>query len=140
MSAFVLDSSVALCWCFADEATPETDRVLQRARDEGAVVPSLWRLEIANVLVGAERRGRATRAEVDAALSLLGALNLEIDSETDLRALVEIAGLARDERLTTYDACYLDLALRRGLPLATHDRELAGAARRRGVLLLLKVE
>jgi predicted nucleic acid-binding protein len=114
--------------------------VLQRAKDEGLLVPNLWRLEIANVLIGAERRGRATRTTVDAALALLGALNPKIDTETDRRALVEIADLARDERLITYDASYLDLALRSSLPLATRDRELAGAARRRGVPLILKLD
>jgi len=133
MTGFVLDCSIAASWCFEDEAAPETDLLLQRIRDEGAVVPSLWRLEIGNVLLQAERRGRVRAVDVGMRIALLGALPIVTDEETSPRALREIFTLARAESLTTYDAAYLELAMRRGLPLATKDRALHAAASRVGI-------
>ena len=129
----VIDASVILGWCFKDEASPAVDRVIDRVRDEGAWVPSLWRLEVANVLLNAERRGRIVQAERARRLELLADLPIETDDETDLRAWSDTLALAKAERLTVYDAAYLELALRRGKPLATLDRELGKAARKRGV-------
>jgi predicted nucleic acid-binding protein len=136
VSGFVLDCSIAVAWCFADEADPETDALLERVRDEGAVVPGLWHLELGNVLLQAERRGRMRRADMTTRLELIGQLPIATDDETSTRALREILALARAEGLTTYDAAYLDLALRRGLPLATKDRALYDAGRRAGVGVL----
>jgi predicted nucleic acid-binding protein len=136
MSGVVLDCSVAVSWCFEDEAAEETDALLERARDEGAVVPSLWHLELGNVLLQAERRGRINAADVTTRLALIGDLPILTDGETSLRALREILTLARAETLTTYDAAYLELSIRRGLPLATKDRSLQVAARRIGIKTL----
>ncbi len=136
MSAFVLDCSVALAWCFEDEAAPETDALLEKVRDEGAVVPSIWHLELGNVLVQAERRGRLTAADTATRLQLIGELPVATDEETSYRALREIVMLARAEQLTTYDAAYLELAMRRGLKLATKDQALNDAAQRAGVQTL----
>ncbi len=136
MSGFVLDCSVAMSWCFEDEAAEATDALLERARDEEAAVPSLWHLEVGNVLLQAERRGRVSSADVTTRLELLGELPIATDGETSLRALREILTLARAEVLTTYDAAYLELAMRRGLPLATKDHALREAAQRIGVKLL----
>lgn len=136
MSRFVLDASVALAWCFDDESTKETNGLVDQARDYGACVPSLWHLELTNVLLQAERRGRITPADIAVRLRLLGALPIETDTETHLRATRETLILARAERLTAYDASYLELAMRRGLPLATRDRDLRAAAKRLGVAVL----
>jgi predicted nucleic acid-binding protein len=135
--SLVLDASVALAWCFEDEASAETDAVAERIREDGAFVPSLWHLELGNVLLQAEKRGRITPAEATARLELIGALPIATDHETANRAWREVLGLARAHKLTTYDAAYLELAVRRGLPLASRDAELVAAARTLGVELLL---
>ena len=136
MGGFVLDCSIAVAWCFEDEAGPDTDALLERVRDEGAVVPVLWHLELGNVLLQAERRGRMGAADLTARLELIGDLPIATDDETAARARREILALARAEALTTYDAAYLELAMRRGLALATKDRALRSAAGRAGVTLL----
>ncbi len=136
MSGLVLDCSVAVAWCFEDEASPETDAILERVRDEGALVPALWHLELGNVLVQAERRERLSAADTTTRLELIADLPIATDDETPTRALREILTLARAEGLTTYDAAYLELAMRKGLPLATKDRTLRDAAKRAGVASL----
>jgi predicted nucleic acid-binding protein len=136
LSAFVLDCSIAIAWCFEDEATPETDALLDRLHDEGAAVPALWPLEVGNALLQAERRGRLSTAKVAAFVDLLSGLPIATDGDTATRALREVLALARAERLTTYDASYLELAGRRALPLATKDQALHRAAQRVGVPLL----
>lgn len=136
MSRSVLDCSVALSWCFEDEATPETDALLDRVRDEGAVVPSLWHLELANVLLQAERRRRISAEDAATRLGLIAALPILTDQETTIRAWHDILSIARVEGLTTYDAAYLELAIRLGVPLLTKDSDLIAAARRRGVTAL----
>jgi predicted nucleic acid-binding protein len=128
----VIDASLALTWFFEDEATPETDRLLDRVRHEGAVVPALWRLELGNVLLQAERRGRISTANVEQRLTLIARLPISVDPETVSRAWRDTLAVARTERLTVYDAAYLELATRRRVPLFTLDKELAAAARRRG--------
>lgn len=133
MPAFVLDSSIALCWCFSDEATPETFALLDTVGQEGAAVPNLFHLEIANVLLSAERRGRIGTNDTTVQLALLGSLLLDIDSETASSAANAILAHARKHRLTSYDAAYLELAIRRNLPLATRDKALTAAARAEGV-------
>ena len=130
MSAFVLDCSVAVTWIFDDEATPETDALLDRLELDAAFVPGLWRLELGNVLVRAERRKRIAASQVAACLGLLDRLPIVVDTETESRAFREVLVLARAERLTTHDAAYLELAIRMGLQLATRDRALVQAARR----------
>lgn len=131
----VIDASIALAWCFDDEATPQTDALLDRVRDEGAITPGLWRLELSNVLLQAERRGRIAAADVAQRLDLISALPISVDAQTTTRAWGDTLAIARAERLTTYDASYLELALRRAAPLVTLDRDLADAARRRGVVV-----
>jgi predicted nucleic acid-binding protein len=133
---FVLDSSVALSWAFEDEASPSTEALLDRASREGAIVPDLWYVELANVLVGVERRGRLTSEKVALFVRTIDALRLQVDPLTTARTFGEIRSLALAERLTTYDATYLDLAMRRGLPPATLDADLVRAASRRGAPIL----
>jgi predicted nucleic acid-binding protein len=134
--AFVIDASTALAWCFEDEASAMADRVLGRLEDEEAVAPSIWPLEIANGLRSAERRGRLDEQEVLAVVRLLATLPIEVVPTTLDQALGEVLFLARAAGLSTYDAAYLDLALRRGLPLATVDEYLAQAAEASGVDLV----
>ena len=133
MTGFVLDCSIAVSWCFEDEARPDTDALLERLRYEGAIVPLLWHLDLGNVLIQSERRGRLTAAETAMRLELIAALPIVTDEQFSSSTLREILFLARADRLTTYDAAYLELSIRRGLPLATKDRALAVAARDRGV-------
>lgn len=137
MSSFVLDCSVTVAWLLEDERVPAADALLDRLEGGGeAVVPGLWRLELGNVLAGAERRGRIGATGIARCLGVLARLPVVTDPDTGERALREVLELARREYLTTYDASYLELAMRRGLPLATLDRSLGRAARRAGVEVL----
>ena len=131
--AFVLDGSVVFAWHFADEQDDYADAVAAALPTTPAVVPSLWRLEVANTLVVGERRGRSTEAQAAALLADLSALDIRIDAETDRHAWTETLRLARAHGLTAYDAAYLELAVRLGLPLATLDGKLAAAAQAVGV-------
>ncbi len=137
MNSLVLDCSVAVAWLLEDERVPEADALLDLLDGGGqAVVPSLWRLELGNVLAAAERRNRISATGIAKCLGILAELPIVTDSHTEERALREILELARREWLTTCDAAYLELAMRRGLPLATLDRRLARVARRLGVDVL----
>jgi predicted nucleic acid-binding protein len=132
----VLDASVALTWCFRNEATAAADRVLERLAAEAAFVPAIWHIELANVLALSERRRRITPARTAEFIALLETLEIIIDEETPSRALGRVLDLARAERLTAYDAAYLELAMRLGVPLASKDSDLCDAAERLGVSVL----
>ena len=136
MTSLVLDASITLCWCFEEEATPATDQLLERLQLESAAVPMFWYLEIANVLAVAERRRRITAADTAEFIELLETLMIDLDHETPARAFGRVLDLARSERLTAYDAAYLELSMRLGVPLATKDGALGGAATRLGVMVL----
>jgi predicted nucleic acid-binding protein len=132
---FVVDTSVTVAWCFEDEATPGTEAVLDRLVAEEALVPPLWALEVANVLLVAERRGRVTEAQAVRFVALLRELPIRMDpAPPDLEAVLA-AGRRHD--LSAYDAVYLLLAEREGVPLATLDNGLREAARTAGVPLLI---
>jgi len=133
---FVLDASVTLGFCFEDEASDYADLALALLRDGGAHVPRIWEMEVANVLVMAERRGRLTPAETVRFLDLLAALPITVQDEPEGRILREIRALARDHNLSVHDACYLDLAMREAMPLATVDAALRRAATVVGVEVL----
>lgn len=129
MTGLVLDASVTIAWALAGEVRSEEARALvDRVADEAAVVPALWRLEVGNALLSAERRNRIKPERVDAVWRQLNELPIEIDAETNARAWSGTAALARRHGLTLYDASYLELAARRSLPLATFDGPLARAA------------
>jgi predicted nucleic acid-binding protein len=132
----VIDASVALAWCFGDERTEATASILERLQTDAAAVPSLWHLEVANGLALAERRGRITPAESAELIALLEMIEIVVDGETFARAFARVLDLAREERLTAYDAAYLELAMRLGLPLASKDGNLCDAAERLGVSVL----
>lgn len=126
--SLVIDSSVALTWCFEDERTPATVAVLERIGQTGAAAPALWPLEVLNVLVLAERRQRLTAVQHRDLAGFLRNLPVTLDHETAAQAWSTTARLAEQHRLTLYDAAYLELAQRLAFPLATLDRELRAAA------------
>jgi predicted nucleic acid-binding protein len=134
--SLVLDSSATLAWIYGDETTDGIRAVFDLVAGTGAVVPSLWRLEVANSLTVAVRRKRIDTEFRRAALADLSLLDITIDQYTDPYAWSETLGVADRFRLTLYDAAYLELARRRGLPLATLDGDLDGAARSLGVRVL----
>ena len=127
----VLDASMTVAWLFEDERTDAAHAVLRRVASEGAIVPSLWRLEVANVLRNAIRRGRCDEAYADRSLARLERLAIKVDDETDAHAWGTTRTLAREEDLTLYDAAYLELAIRKALPLASCDAALLAASARR---------
>jgi predicted nucleic acid-binding protein len=135
-AAFVLDCSVAMAWIFNDEATPKTEALLTRMTTETALVPAWWFIEITNVLAIAERKGRITPIQSDAFIADLSKLGIERDDEAPQRAFTYLLAMCRTHRLTSYDAIYLDLAVRRNLPLATLDDDLRKTAKKLGVRLL----
>ena len=132
MSGLVLDASCALAWCFEEEGGPDADALIDQVAAVGALVPALWPLEVANALVVAERRGRIGRDDSLAFIAMLEDLPIAVDGGTAARAFHETIALARDHALSSYDASYLELALRAKLPLATGDEALRRAAKRLG--------
>ena len=124
----VVDSSAALAWSFADERTPATLAIAVRVRDETALVTSIWPLEIANILRLAVVKGRISTDDRDATLSDLARLPFIVDDQTTQHAWTTTMSLADRHELTIYDATYLELAVRRELPLATLDKKLRQAA------------
>jgi len=135
-AAFVVDCSIAMAWLFHDEATPKTAALLNRLATETALVPAWWFIEITNVLAMAEGKGRITATQSEAFIADLGKLGIERDDEAPDRAFTHLLTLCRTHRLTSYDAIYLDLAVRRNLPLATLDDDLRKTANKVGVRLL----
>ena len=133
---FVVDSSVALSWCFEDERTPETRALLERIGETGAFAPQHWPPEVLNGLMMAERRNRVVTGQRRRLAAFLRDLPIVLDTETIDRVWDSTQGLAERFRLTVYDAIYLELAHRRKLPLATLDRELRTAASSLGVSVL----
>lgn len=131
----VIDTSVTMAWCFGDEATDETDTVLDRLRQDEAVVPSLWQLEVANVLLVAERRRRITEAQAAHFLDLVMRLPIRVDV-TPIDATAVVAA-GRRHGLSAYHASYFILAKQLAAPLATLDNMLAAACRAAGVQLLI---
>lgn len=133
MRAFVLDRSVTMAWCFEDECDTYADRALGALGEGQALVPPIWSLEVANVLLVAERRGRISTGDSTRFLSLLDALSIEVESVPTDRTMAGVLSRSRELRLSAYDASYLDVAARNGLPLATRDRALRAACRKSGV-------
>jgi predicted nucleic acid-binding protein len=134
--SLVIDASLAVAWYFDDEMTPATEGILDRVCETGAIVPTLWRLEVANALQSAIRRKRITARYRDQSLAELMQLPITIDTDTDTYAWTTTLRFADRFALTVYDAVYLELAQRRNLPLATLDAELREGAAGLGVELL----
>jgi predicted nucleic acid-binding protein len=130
---FVLDASVTLAWCFEDEGGDYAVAVLDALRSSEAVAASLWPLEVTNGLLTAERRGRLEREAAGQFAHLLLSLPIAIDPVARRRSFETIHGMARTHGLSSYDAAYLELAVRLGVPLATLDGRLKAAAQVEGV-------
>lgn len=133
---FVVDASVALAWCFADEVSELADRVLDQLEHDEALAPAIWPLEVANGLRTAEQRGRLDLADLSHVRELLVSLPVQVEGVPLDAALGEVTEIARHLDLTAYDAAYLALAARRGLALATVDDRLRRACERAGVELV----
>ncbi len=133
---FILDNSVSMRWFFGDGKPQEltyANSVLDAMKQGTAFVPVTWGLEVANVIARAEMKGLVTEARSEAFLELLKDLDIEEDAATFSYALSDTLRLARRHRLSAYDASYLELALRRGMLLATIDEDLQKAAKKAGV-------
>lgn len=126
---FVIDNSVVMTWCFQDEGNRYTEAVLDSLEEGEALVPAIWPLEAANVLLVAERRKRLSEASAIRFLALVQSLPIAVEQEPPERVFTEIVALARRHRLSAYDASYLDLAMRQGLPIATLDAAMIKAAK-----------
>ena len=135
---FVIDNSVVMTWCFKDQINQYADAILDRLEVSTAVVPSIWPLEVGNILLVAERKKRLSEADSTRFIVLLAELPIIIEQEPPERMMKDILALAREHQLSTYDASYLDLAMRKGLPIATLDNRLKAAAKRSQVPTLKK--
>lgn len=137
MSAFVLDALVTLAVLFEDESSPYADAVVELLRREEAVASRVWPLEVANAILTAVRRGRVSEADTPLLVGAMNGLRVDVDRETaDASLALAAVNLGIAYRLTAYDASYLELAIRRDLPLATIDRRLRYAASAAGIPIL----
>jgi predicted nucleic acid-binding protein len=132
---FVVDNSVVMSWCFKDETNNYADTVLDMLIESAAVVPSIWPLEVVNVLILAKRKKRLSESDSIRFLTLLSQLPIVVEYERP-DMMKELLALARSNNLSSYDASYLDLAMRKGFPIATLDNKLIEAARRIDVPIL----
>lgn len=134
--SFVLDNSVTMRWFFGDGKPQElayAGKVLDAMKKANALVPVTWGLEVANVIARAEAKGLVTEARSGAFLEMLEGVDIEVDATTFQHAMSDTLQLARRYKLSAYDASYLELALRQGVPLATLDEDLQRAAKKAGV-------
>ena len=141
MTDFVLDNSVAMRWLLESEKVSDqryAEAVLNTMDESAAWVPNLWHLEAVNVFQGAEKRDDASAAEIERFISQLENLPIQVDPLTARQAFSRILALARAYKISSYDAAYLELAIREGLPLATLDKDLIKAAKGAGIDIYLK--
>jgi predicted nucleic acid-binding protein len=133
LKGVVVDASVALAWCFPDEESDYAESVLFELEIQAVVVPPIWAVEIANVLLAGERRKRIRQPEIRRFVDLLEALSVVEDRPPFTHTFINVVPLARKCNLSTYDAAYLDVALRHRIPLATLDGALQRACKMGGV-------
>lgn len=133
---FVLDCSVTMAWCFEDESNAYAEKVLEHLEKEAAYVPPLWFLEVSNVILIGEKSKRLSRFQSNQFLAILSELNIKCEDPLNTHIFTSTIELARTYQLTSYDAIYLDLALKRKLPLATLDQSLRKASKKAGLSLL----
>ena len=127
--SFVLDCSIAMAWCFNDESTEYTDLILENFKNTTAVVPTIWPLEVANVLLLSKKKKRITEVQSANFIDALSSLPILVDASTSTKAMHSIFVVAHQSDLTIYDAAYLELAIREEIPLLTLDTKLAQAAK-----------
>lgn len=125
---FVLDNSVVMSWCFKDETNQYADAVLDQLSEATAIVPSIWPLEVVNVLLVAERSKRLQQADSVRFITLLLQLPIEVEHEWPEKMMKDLLALGRAKKLSSYDASYLDLAMRKDCPIATLDKRIRDAA------------
>jgi len=125
----VIDNSVVMSWCFEDEASDYADSVLNELKITSAMVPSIWPYEVVNVLLVAERQKRLKQAESVQFVTLLSQLSILVDEDSPEKSMKDVLALGRETGLSSYDAAYLELAMRNGFPLATIDKKLTAAAK-----------
>jgi len=136
MSSIILDCSVTISWFVLDEFSKNSLNIKDKIREKGAIVPTIWSLEVGNVLLISERRKRITKEQRQTALYILNDLPIKTDELTFKNAWFETIELTEKYNLTLYDACYLELSLRCNSKLATFDNNLKQAAKLEGVSLL----
>lgn len=137
MSGFVLDNSVSMRWCFEETSTAYSEQILERLLEgDKAHVPVLWLYEVVAVLAKAQRMGSVAKEKAHGFLEDLRALEIAVDEESFGHIFGDVHHLAVEHRLSGYDAAYLELAIRKHLPLATLDEDLAAASKAAGVELL----
>lgn len=127
--SFVLDCSVTMAWCFEDEGNHFTDNLLTQMAHSNVIVPTIWSLEVANVLLLAQRKKRISSIQAASFIDALSVFSITVDGSTTSRAMHTISRIAEKTNLTIYDAAYLELAFRESLPLATLDKNLIHAAK-----------
>ena len=135
MSQYVLDNAVTMAWCFSEEATPYTENLLDRLSNlvDSAVAPAIWLYEVANVSMLAVRKGRITKAKAVTFLNNLTDLPIEVEPPgSKAEVFLILVDIIEQHKLTAYDAAYLELAIRRNLPLATLDAALIEACKTLG--------
>ena len=133
---FVLDCSVTMAWCFEDETSEYSEAVLELLRTKSAIVPVIWPLEVTNVLLMAMKRKRVSKIKAAGFLDRLNDLPISLANSKPLSAMMSIFELGDEQKITSYDAAYLDLAIAHNIPLATMDKELAQAAKVSKIKLL----
>lgn len=127
---FVLDCSITMAWCFEDERSDYADNILDGLKNGQAIVPTIWPLEVSNVLLISKRNKRITDVEASSFVDALSGLPITVDQTTSTRAMHSIFVLATQLDLTIYDAAYLELAIREKIPLITLDKQLIKAAKK----------
>ncbi len=137
MTGIVVDASTALAWCFPDEASEYADGILVSLEKKTMLVPAVWGLEITNAFLVGERKKRLTQPDIKLFLSLIESLSFIEDVQSVGKSVRNVFPLAREYGLTAYDASYLELAIRHGVPLATLDGKLRNAAKQAGVKVCL---
>lgn len=135
--SFVVDNSVVMTWCFKDKTNQYADAILDCLSDATAFVPSIWPLEVVNVLLVAERKKRLSEADSVRFITLLSQLPIIVEHERPERLMKDLLALARSNNLSSYDASYLDLSMRKGIPIATLDTRLITASKKTNIPILM---
>jgi len=136
INGFVVDNSVVMSWCFKDETNSYADAVLDKLSESTAIAPSIWPLEVVNVLLVAERRKRLKQVDSVRFITLLSQLPIVVEDKGSEKVMKDLLALGRTSRLSSYDASYLDLAMRKDCPIATIDKKLMEAAKEVSVTIL----
>lgn len=136
INGFVVDNSVVMSWCFKDKTNRYADAVLDKLSESTAIAPSIWPLEVVNVLLVAERRKRLKQADSVRFITLLSQLPIVVEDRGSEKVMKDLLALGRTSHLSSYDASYLDLAMRKDCPIATIDKKIMEAAKEVSVTIL----